>query len=55
VNSRNGVSGSFGEPAVICLRDMGENPMLRLYVGKGINVSTGEIPRHEQHNLKAHH
>ena len=55
MNCRNGVSGSFGEPAVICLRDMGENPMLRSYVGKGINVSTGEIPRHEQHNLKANH
>ena len=49
------MSGSFEEPPVICLRDMGENPMLRSYVGKGINVSTGEIPRQEQRNLEAHH
>ena len=55
MNCRNGVSGSFGEPAVICLRGMGENPMLRSYVGNGINISTGEIPRQEQRNLEAHH
>ena len=55
MNFRNGVYDSFGEPAFICLRDMGDNPMLRSYVGNRINVSTGEIPRQEQRNLKAHH